>query len=102
MFIEHDLAKPIVITAAEVIHYGADIRNDMAYFLPQNKILQGELDKLVEKVGIILQNEHVVGYFGIDVVTFQDQFDVGIYYIYIYINIHARAHIHTHTTTTSV
>lgn len=72
------MAKPIVITAAEVIHYGADIRNDMAYFLPQNKILQGELDKLVEKVGIILQNEHVVGYFGIDVVTFQDQSDVGI------------------------
>ncbi|KAL2728648.1 IQ domain-containing protein H-like [Vespula squamosa] len=75
VFIEHDLAKPIVTTAAEVIHFGRNIRNDMAYFLPQNKILQDELDELVEKIGIILRNEHVVGYFGIDVVTFHDEFD---------------------------
>lgn len=79
MFIEHDLAKPIVITAAEVIHFGRNIRNDMAYFLPQNKIVPTELDQLVETVGIILRNEHVVGYFGIDVVIFHDEFDVGIY-----------------------
>ncbi|KAF7394823.1 hypothetical protein HZH66_007997 [Vespula vulgaris] len=75
VFIEHDLAKPIVITAAEVIHFGRNIRNDMAYFLPQNKIVPTELDQLVETVGIILRNEHVVGYFGIDVVIFHDEFD---------------------------
>ncbi|KAI4489351.1 hypothetical protein M0802_011220 [Mischocyttarus mexicanus] len=76
VFIEHDLAKPVIITAAEIIHFGRDIRNDMAYFLPQNKILLKELDQLVDDVGTILRNEHVVGYFGIDLVSFRDQFDV--------------------------
>ncbi|XP_015181336.1 PREDICTED: IQ domain-containing protein H-like [Polistes dominula] len=79
VFIEHDLAKPVVITAAEIIHFGRDIRNDMAYFLPQNKILRSELEQLVDNVGTILRNEHVVGYFGIDLVSFRDQFDVGIH-----------------------
>ncbi|KAK2576492.1 hypothetical protein KPH14_005818 [Odynerus spinipes] len=76
IFIEHDLADPVFLTAAEIIHFGGDIRNDMAYFLPQNKLLQNELDELVDSVGRILRNEHVIGYFGIDIVTFRDQFDI--------------------------
>lgn len=51
----------------------------MAYFLPQNKISQDELDKVVDAIGTILHNEHVVGYFGIDIVTFRDQIDVRIF-----------------------
>ncbi|XP_014597844.1 PREDICTED: IQ domain-containing protein H-like [Polistes canadensis] len=81
VFIEHDLAKPVIITAAEIIHFGRDIRNDMAYFLPQNKLLRNELDQLVNNVGTILRNEHVVGYFGIDLVSFRDQFDVQQFWV---------------------
>ena len=76
-FIEHDTAKACLRTAADVIRTRSDESRscpwtDVGYIIPQTSLPATVLQKLVDRIGQMLIVEQHIGFFGVDLVVFED------------------------------
>ncbi|XP_024939481.1 IQ motif-containing protein H isoform X3 [Cephus cinctus] len=76
VFIEHDTALPVLKGTADVIQLKSDMTTDIGYSIPQSTISLDILETLAINVGKALQNEQLMGYFGLDVIIFTNQCNI--------------------------
>ncbi|XP_008208393.2 IQ motif-containing protein H [Nasonia vitripennis] len=73
-FIEHDTAKACLRTAADVIQCHENCCwIDLGYVVPQTSLPEDLLQVLVSKVGEVMVTEQYIGFFGVDVVVFEEE-----------------------------
>lgn len=73
-FIEHDTAKACLRTAADVIQCHEDCCwIDLGYVIPQISLPEDMLQELVTKVGEAMVMEQYIGFFGVDIVVFEEE-----------------------------
>ena len=76
IFIEHDTANPVLISTSDIIQIKSDITTDIGYIIPQSKVSMDALEKLADKVGKVLLQEQYIGFFGVDIVAFNNELNV--------------------------
>lgn len=73
---EHDTAKPLLITTADVIKLNTDSITNIGYIIPQSKISQQDLEKLSKEIGEAIIHEQYIGFYGIDIIVFENKSNV--------------------------
>ncbi|XP_051164802.1 IQ domain-containing protein H-like [Leptopilina boulardi] len=70
---EHDTAEPLLIATADVIKLKNNIITNVGYIIPQSKIPQENIEKLSKQIGEIILQEQYIGFYGIDIIAFENE-----------------------------